>query len=206
MPGGFALGARATIVRRSSGELWLHSPVPLSEADRAWFAEVGAPTTIVAPSLLHHLFLQEAVDAFPAARVFGPQGVEAKCGVAAEAMKEGIFGDELACFQIEGAPKMSEWVFLHQPTRTLILTDLAFNFQQAEGFRTRILLRINGALGRFGPSRLARTVFFEDKDALRKSVDRILEWDFDRVVLAHGQVLERGGPDALREGFAWLRT
>ncbi len=28
--------------------------------------------------------------------------------------------------------------------------------------------------------------------------------DFERVILAHGEVLERGGPAALRAGYAWL--
>ena len=38
----------------------------------------------------------------------------------------------------------------------------------------------------------------------RRSLDRILAWDFDRVVVAHGDVLERGGRELLREGYAWL--
>jgi hypothetical protein len=43
-----------------------------------------------------------------------------------------------------------------------------------------------------------------DRPALRASVERILQWDFDRVVVTHGDVLEHGGKDALRAGFAWL--
>jgi len=34
----------------------------------------------------------------------------------------------------------------------------------------------------------------------------ILAWDFDRVVVAHGEVLESGGREALRQGYAWLLT
>ena len=36
------------------------------------------------------------------------------------------------------------------------------------------------------------------------SLERILSWDFDRVVVAHGDVLEHGGRDALRHGYRWL--
>ncbi len=43
-----------------------------------------------------------------------------------------------------------------------------------------------------------------DKSALRKSIDRILAWDFDRVIVTHGDVLECGGQDSLRLGYAWL--
>jgi hypothetical protein len=43
-----------------------------------------------------------------------------------------------------------------------------------------------------------------DRRAARESLERILGWDFDRVVVAHGDVLERGGREALRQGYAWL--
>jgi hypothetical protein len=35
-------------------------------------------------------------------------------------------------------------------------------------------------------------------------MERILAWDFDRVIVAHGDVLDRSGQDALRRGYAWL--
>jgi glyoxylase-like metal-dependent hydrolase (beta-lactamase superfamily II) len=66
----------------------------------------------------------------------------------------------------------------------------------------RIFLRLNGMWRRFGPSRLIR-LFVRDRAALEQSVRRMLEWDFDRVVVAHGDVLEEGGKRALEE--AWLR-
>jgi hypothetical protein len=37
-----------------------------------------------------------------------------------------------------------------------------------------------------------------------EALERIPAWDFDRVVIAHGEVLESGEPDALRAGNAWL--
>jgi glyoxylase-like metal-dependent hydrolase (beta-lactamase superfamily II) len=45
-----------------------------------------------------------------------------------------------------------------------------------------------------------------DKKAARESAERMLRWDFDRIVVSHGDVLEHGGPEALREAFAWLRA
>jgi hypothetical protein len=32
----------------------------------------------------------------------------------------------------------------------------------------------------------------------------MLEWDFDRVVVGHGDVLESGGRQALGEALSWL--
>lgn len=45
----------------------------------------------------------------------------------------------------------------------------------------------------------------KDRRALLKSIDRTLEWDFDRVIMSHGDVLESGGKEAMREAFAPLR-
>jgi hypothetical protein len=64
-------------------------------------------------------------------------------------------------------------------------------------------MRVNSAYGRFGPSRLLRFAI-RDKAACRRSIDRILEWDFERVVVTHGEVLESGGREALRSAYAWL--
>jgi glyoxylase-like metal-dependent hydrolase (beta-lactamase superfamily II) len=56
---------------------------------------------------------------------------------------------------------------------------------------------------RFGPSRLIRLLAVSDRAALHRSLAHVLEWDFDRVVPGHGDVLEHGGPNALR--LAWLQ-
>jgi hypothetical protein len=43
-----------------------------------------------------------------------------------------------------------------------------------------------------------------DRKAAKASLEHILAWDFDRVTVTHGEVLESGGKDALRAGYAWL--
>lgn len=206
LPGGVALGTRSTLIRLSDGRLWLHSPGPSSPASSEWFARHGSPAAIVAPSLLHHGFLAETARAFPEARLYGPPGFTAKTGIEVAVMDgdESPWPRDLAVVMVGGCPKMNELVFLHRPSGTLILTDLAFNFHDVPGFGTRLFLRINGALGRFTSSRLGRRYYFEDHGALRASVERILEWSFDRIVVAHGDVVERDGHAVFRRGFDWL--
>ena len=43
-----------------------------------------------------------------------------------------------------------------------------------------------------------------DRAATRKAIDEILSWEFDRVVVSHGDVLEKGGREQLAAGFAYL--
>jgi len=51
---------------------------------------------------------------------------------------------------------------------------------------------------RFGPSRIIRRVGVSDHAALRKSLERALLWDFERIVPGHGDVIEHAGPAAIR--------
>jgi hypothetical protein len=204
MLGGIPLGTRSTIVRLSDGRLWLHSPGPLSPELRGWLEENGPLGVIVAPNLFHHLYLAETIEAFPGAEVFGPPGLEQKTGIAAAVPEPSTWESDLTWLQVEGCPKMNELVFLHPRSRTLVLTDLAFHFREARGFGMRLFLRLTGVLGRFRSSRLARSYFFEDHARVRQAVEQILRWDFDRIIVAHGEVVERDGRETMRQGFDWL--
>jgi hypothetical protein len=69
--------------------------------------------------------------------------------------------------------------------------------------RARLFHWLVGATGRFGTHRLIRLAI-RDRKATRRSLDRILAWDFERVVMSHGEVLETGGRHALERAFAYL--
>ena len=44
---------------------------------------------------------------------------------------------------------------------------------------------------------------FRDREATRASFQRILRWDFDRVILAHGALLECDAREILARAYAW---
>ena len=101
---------------------------------------------------------------------------------------------------VEGMPKLDELAFFHAPSRTLILTDMAFNVRSAEHAVTRWVMRLNGALGSFGPSRIARFLT-KDRAALERSVDAMLEWGPERIIVGHGDVVEEDGRAILAQAF-----
>ena len=43
-----------------------------------------------------------------------------------------------------------------------------------------------------------------DKAAARASLERLLSWDFEKIVLAHGRLIQKGGKAALRDAFSFL--
>jgi|GEM_PF-5213146 len=53
--------------------------------------------------------------------------------------------------------------------------------------------------GRFGPSRLTRILFTRNREKLVSSYRKLLELDFDRVIVNHGNVLPSGGKELLAE-------
>jgi hypothetical protein len=113
------------------------------------------------------------------------------------------WGDQVLHHLFAGAPYLNEVVFLHRRTRTLLLTDLAFNVQPGERNQARIFHWLVGATGRFGPHRIVRSTM-RDRKAARGSLAAILAWDFDRIIVTHGDVLEHGGRAALQAAFAFL--
>jgi hypothetical protein len=206
--GGMELGGRMTVVRLPDGGLWIHSPVRLEEGTRAVVDTLGPVRFLVAPNVMHHVHLGAWAAAYPQAKVVAPAGLrrkrpglrlEAELGDTPEPGYAAVFSQQL----MRGMPKLDEFIFLHRPSRTLLVTDLAFNICESPSWLTRTYLKLCRTYGKLAPTLLLKSMV-KDKAALRASLDTVLGWDFERVVVCHGEVLERGGREALRDGFAWL--
>lgn len=204
------VGTRMTVIRLGDGSLFLHSPVRLDRAIRAALDALGPVRHVVAPNRAHHLFASDYLAGYPDASLYAAPGLPqkrrdlnfaAELGDAAPAR----WGGELEQHVFAGVPFLNEVVFYHRASRTLLLTDLAFNIPKAGLPGARIFGWISGAEGHFGPHRLLRRFMVRDRAAARASLARVLDWDFDRVTVTHGDVRERDGREGLREGFSFLR-
>ena len=206
---GAELGTRMTVVQIGGDGLALIAPCPIGEALAAQLESIGTVRALVAPNAFHHFYFLDAAKRYPDATCFLAEGVAAKLDKnRLEARTLGAEPDplwkaELEQCRIEGAPASNEVVFYHAASRTLILTDLCFHFDPPPEGWTGIFLRIAGAYGRLAVSRLMRLVL-RDRRKVRASVERILAWDFDRIVVAHGNVVARDGRRLFREATADL--
>jgi hypothetical protein len=70
---------RSVIARLESGQLWIWSPVKLTEDLRAEVDRLGSVGHLVSPNKLHHLYLREWKAAYPEASLWGPQSTIIKC-------------------------------------------------------------------------------------------------------------------------------
>jgi len=211
------IGTRMTVIKLASGGLFLHSPTRLDEETKQALDAIGEVRAVVAPSRAHHLFVGKYVKTWPGAKLYGPPGLvgeipdfRTRIGARRDLKLDAVLGDEpesvwagsIDQHLFKGAPALNEVVFLHRPSRSVIFTDLVFNVP-ADFKDARIFYTLVGARGRFGPHRLIR-IAIRDRKAARASVTRILEWDFDRVIVTHGDVLESGGKAKFAAAFSYL--
>ena len=102
-----------------------------------------------------------------------------------------------------GARSMeNEVVFHHRASGTLVCADMLFNLENHPSRLTRIVAFM---IGNRGPSAtFLERLMIRDRVAAREQIGRMLEWDADRIVLAHGDIVESGGCEVLRSAYAWL--
>ncbi len=201
--------ARMVVVRLRDGSLFVHSPVEANTALRTELATLGPIRHLVAPSKYHHLWLADWVTSCPDATVYGAPGLPKK---RQDVAFDEVLGDESPAswateidqLVFRGLPIFNEVVFHHRPSRSLIVADLVFNIHEVEGLLGPMIMRLNGMWKRFGPSRMLRLMMSRNREAARQGIESILRWDFDRVVMSHGQVYDPGGREALERAFSFL--
>lgn len=201
------VGTRMTVVRLSSGALLVHSPTRLDAALRAEVDALGEVRHLVAPNLYHHMFVGDWTTAYPSAALHAPAGLRRKRSDLRidrdlGATPDPEWGGELTPIPIDGC-MLHETVLVHTATRSLISSDTVENFPEMSDGPTRAYLKLAGTYGKVGWPWMLH-VLYRDRRAARRSVDRILEQDWDRLLLAHGEVIETGGREALRNGLSFL--
>jgi len=200
---GADLRRNVTLIRLASGKLVIHSSAPFSPLDVSAIRNLGEPGWIVDGILRHDTFARQAREAFPDITYLGPDGFAEVVGFCTFPVTPAPaeWEHELLTLELAGAPKARDIAMLHVPSRTLILTELLFNFSSREPAITRFLLRL--AVGsQYGPG-VPRPIRFgiEDKEAFQASITTLLSWDFDRVIVGHGDVIETQGKEKVRQAL-----
>ncbi|MEM1046113.1 MAG: DUF4336 domain-containing protein [Pseudomonadota bacterium] len=201
---------RMTIVRLHSGGMWLHSPVQPTPERCAAVEKLGPVEHLVAPNKIHSLGIEPWKAEYPSAKVWASPGFSARHpDIAVDTLLtndvDAPWSGEIDHCVVEGHAVLDEVVFLHRPSGTLIITDLIQKHEAAgETWVWRGVKHAAGILGKDGGVPLDIKLSVRDKAALRLSVDRILGWDFDNLVVAHGHCLQGGAKEAVRQAFDWI--
>lgn len=205
---GIEFGARMTIVRLPDDSLWVHSPLEPNAETRRAIDALGTVRHIIAPNKMHYMGAKAFAEAYPEARLYGAPGL-------AEAHKDIHFDATLGEVpEAAWAPVLeqvifhgntiNEVVFLHKPSRTLIVTDFCFYLKEGNT-QTLLFAKFAGVHDLPGPTPIFK-MMTRDHAKARHALDCILRWDFDRLILSHGANYHRDAKTAVRQKFAWLLT
>jgi hypothetical protein len=205
---GLALGARMTVIRFADGGLLLHSPTKFDDETRIGLEQLGPVRYVVAPNSLHHLFVQPYLDHYHDAEFWTvPQVIKKNPSLRnPKLLTEGVPADwalELHAEPILASTKFCEVVFFHKPTGTLIVTDLLFNLKPPGGLIKYGLYKLMKLSSPIGPSRVGRRLFGESSD-FKATVHKLLEWETERIIMCHGEIVDEQAKEALRVGFQYL--
>jgi hypothetical protein len=212
---GLVLPVRMTVVRLSSGEMWLHSPTRYDERLRRSIEALGAIRHLVAPNVGHWSFVEDWRRNCPGAMVWAAPKLRDRLPVRLSRLRidreleeraPDAWAGEMDQLLLRGVGGYREVVFLHRPSRTLILTDLVANLEADKlTTRTRLAARALGMLASPGraPAYLRLSVRLRRTEAAKAAV-MMVGWAPERVIFAHGRWFDRDATAALRRSLDWL--
>lgn len=196
-----------TVVRLADGSLLLHSPIHIHPSLKSELDLLGVVKRIVSPNKLHHIYLSAAVAIYPDAKLYVPSGLvekcrEFSCGVLLTDKASESWTGVMEQLVVRGSGKLEEVVFFHPRSRTLIVADLCENFGRQSPLLTQTVAWVARMYDR---PRMPPDwqLTFRDHEACRASFARLLKWDFDRVVLAHGALLTAQAKKIFQREYAW---
>jgi len=208
---GFPYPTRMAVVRLANGDLWAWSPTGLTEGLAADLEALGPVRHLVEPNKLHHLFLPEWASAYPDARVYAPPGLAKKrpdIAFDAELGDEPDTGwtGEIDQVVFRGSLFMDEVVFFHRQSKSALVCDLIQKFdpQTMRGWRG-LLMRLDSLVGADGSTPREWRASYLNRRAGRAALYKALEWDTERLVIAHGVWVRTNGREAMRRSLGWLK-
>jgi hypothetical protein len=203
---------RMTVIRLGE-HLFLHSPTPIQPGLKMEMEQAGRPSWIVGPNRLHYRWVPDWHETFPSAAVYLAPRAERRAGQritfphqTLERPQGHPWDESIATLLVTGS-FMTEAVFFHRPSRTLVLADLIENFElhKTESLWHRWLIKAGGVAAPNGQMpRDMRLTFATHKDHLRAAVETMIGWHPARVIFAHGQWFENDGTSRLRQAFRWI--
>lgn len=212
---GLSVGTRMTVIRLKTGDLVLISPIQGNPSLFNQLNHLGPVRHLIAPNLFHHFFIESMQAHFPQAQLWAGADLQLKKPQlwVDHILQDGggtLWGEVeylpimgMQTFGTNGFSPLKECVFFHAISQTLVLTDTAFHYDQSFPWLTQLATQVLGAYLRLSPSRLEKLAS-RDKLAIQRSIQRILKWDFQRVIVAHGSIVDHDAKAQLLAGYEWF--
>jgi len=197
---GLEVGTRMTVLQLGN-DLLVHSPVDIAPET---LKELGEPRWVLAPNKLHHLFVGPWIDA--GLEGWAAHGLPKKrpdvhfTGVVETGTHP--FGPDVEVLALRCFSFANEVVLFHKPSKTLVVTDLVFNFPKTAPWLTRAVLWCACGYPGCQASLLERVGM--KRDVAREEMKTLLGFGFERIVMSHGDVVETDALEAFANAYRWL--
>jgi len=209
---GLMFTTRMVIVKLPDGSLWLSSPVSVPFDTLQRITELGVVRYLVAATPRHVWRLEAWHTLFPEAELWASRTTPftlkkdhlSVTGILGDVPHQG-WAEDIDQLAFKGNRLIEEVVFFHKQSRTVMLDDLIQIHPTVKGkvFRNA-LFKIEGVAAPNGGVGLDMRLSFTNRTLARRSLDRLLSWDFDKLIIAHGMCVEKNGKRFVERAFSWL--
>ena len=197
---GLQIGRTVTVIRLRTGQLIIHSTAPFTAQEVANIRAIGQPAWLLDATRFHDSYAADGRAAFPDATYLVPETFPKRSQLRALVLSDAPaeWAGEVELRRIDGMPNVQEHAVFHRASRTLIVGDLLFNFGQDASWWTKLvarwLLRLDHLVGM---SPVFRSLI-RDRGAFHRAMADIFAWDVDRLIVAHGEIIDSGGKEVLK--------
>ncbi len=202
---------RMTIVRLPDDLLWIHSPVAITRDRMDKIDSLGKVHHLVSPNKYHHLFLGDWKKEYPKANIWASPGLAQKrkdltfSGILQEILIP-PWAKAIDQMHFLGNNILTEVIFFHKLSKTLILTDIIQNHDpELDNLFWRRIKKMTGTLAPNGGVSIDLRFTFRDKVKAKKSLEQMLDWDFEKVIISHGICIKDNAKDWIKQAFSWLK-
>ena len=211
--GGMDLFSRTTIIKLNNGELIIHDPGRIDDALKCEIDSLGVVKYIIAPGNYHHLFVTDFQEKYPSAETFLCPGLERKrpdlkFDWILSDRPDSRWEDTLEPALIQGTKYIWEVAFFHKPSKTLILVDLleniGDNYQHKAGLLLQFWWKVIFRMWNNPKAAPEYQMGWGNKKIVKNGLNKILSWNAERVILAHGENIEKNVNSVL--STAWERV
>lgn len=206
--GTFDVGGRTTLVKLPNGGLFVHAPLALTQSLKHRIDEIGEVRVVVAPNTEHVDFIQQWKAYYPEARYLGPPKSLARLPNVPfdrelsqnNVCDPKLAGSGISQFFIACAPFFNETVFVHKQTKSLLCTDLFWNYPTDPDV-PRTTLLWGWAMNKvFKP--VYDRILVKDRQQFISTLREMLSTEFEQIIPCHGYIVESKGRSCLENFFS----
>ncbi len=209
---GIMFTTRMTIAKLPDGSIWIESPVPVPFETLKRINDLGPVRWLLAATPRHAWRLDSWHTLFPEAQLWTSphtlftlqQGTLPLAGTLGDVPPQ-AWGNAFDQLVFRGNPLLNEVLFLHKRSRTVIMGDLIGSNTVPEGLPLQsAVFKLAGVpAGKRGVGTDMRLAFI-NRRAARMSLQRLLSWEFDQLVIAHGDCVRHDAKSLVESAFRWL--